>query len=76
MSFKDTYPDFAAIQGHIKRANAERSVYIASHLTDAILGAVRGLKRLVQATSTGIAAEREVPSTHGKTQPAYPARAA
>lgn len=59
MSFKDTYPEFAAIEGHIKRAHAERSVYIASIVAEAILGAVRVLKRLVHATGSGIAAERE-----------------
>jgi len=59
MSFKNNYPDFAAIEGHIRHARAERAVAIASFLADAILGTVRGIKRLAFATGTGIAAERD-----------------
>ena len=59
MSFKDSYPEFAAVEAHIRRAHAERSVYIAAVLSDAILAAVRGIKSLAAATGSGLAAERE-----------------
>lgn len=59
MSFKDRYPDYAAIEAHIRHARAERSVVIAAGLTSAILWIARGLKRVAQATGSGIAAERE-----------------
>ena len=42
MSFKDTYPDFAAIEGHIRRARAERSVAVATMITNALVGIGRG----------------------------------
>jgi len=59
MSFKDTYPQYAAIEAHIRHARVERSVAIAALLTDAILAVGRGFKRLVNATGTGIAADRD-----------------
>jgi hypothetical protein len=59
MSFKDKYPDFAAIEGHIRRARAERAVAIATMLTNAIMGVVNGVKRLGSATGKGLAAERD-----------------
>lgn len=59
MSFKNNYPDFAAIEGHIRNARAERAVAIASFLSDAILATVRGLKRVAVATGSGISAERD-----------------
>jgi hypothetical protein len=46
-SFKDRYPEFAAIEHHIRRANAERSVYIAGVIAEGITAVVRGLRRLV-----------------------------
>lgn len=66
MTFKDQYPDFATIEEHIRRARAERAVWIASWLSGVILAAGRGLKRLATnvgkfmvATGNGLAAERE-----------------
>lgn len=48
-NFKDIYPEYAAIEAHIRRARAERSVYIA-HLIVRMLTAVgRGLKSLTSA---------------------------
>jgi len=59
MSFKDTYPEFAAIEGHIRAARAERSVAIAAVLSDAIVAVIGGLKQLGAATGSSLAAERE-----------------
>jgi len=59
MHFKDKYPDFAAIEDHIRRARAERSVAIATWLANAVLGLSGGIKRLVDQTTTGLAAERD-----------------
>jgi hypothetical protein len=59
VSFKNDYPDFASIEGHIRHARAERAVAIASLLTDAILSTVRGAKRLASAAGSGLAAERD-----------------
>ena len=58
-SFKDQYPDFAAIEGHIRRARAERSVYIAMAITDGLVALGRGFKWLAGATGRGLAAERD-----------------
>jgi len=46
MSFKSRYPDFAAIERQVRQARAERAVAIATACADAIMAAVRGLKRL------------------------------
>ena len=59
MKFKDQYPDFAAIEKHIRRAHAERSVAIAAFLSDVVVTTVRGLKRLATAVGGGLAAERD-----------------
>ena len=57
MKFKDQYPDFAAIEQHIRRARAERQVAIATFFVDAILATGRGLKRITQGFGQGVAAE-------------------
>jgi hypothetical protein len=44
--FKSSYPDFAAIEAHIRRARAERSVAVAQFLADVIVGTARGLKKM------------------------------
>ena len=46
MDFKNSYPDFAAIEAHIRRARVERSVAIAQFLADALVGTWRGLKKV------------------------------
>ena len=46
MDFKNSYPDFAAIEEHIKRARIERSVAIAQYLADVIVGTWRGLRNI------------------------------
>jgi hypothetical protein len=49
MSFKDSYPEYAAIEEHIRRAHLERSVAIAHFLADVAVGTIGGLKRLARA---------------------------
>ena len=46
MDFKDSYPDFAAIENHIRRARVERSVAIAQFLAGALVGTWRGLRNM------------------------------
>jgi len=49
MSFKETYPDFAAIEEHIRRARIERSVAVAHYIVEFITDTVGGLKKLARA---------------------------
>jgi len=53
MDFKDKYPDFAAIEHHIRQARAERSVAIAMALAGLVMTLVKGLKRLTQVSAAG-----------------------
>ena len=46
MDFKDSYPDFAAIESHVKHARLERSVAIAQFLADAAVGTGRGVRNI------------------------------
>ena len=59
MSFKTKYPDFAAVEHHIRRARAERAVAIATWLSGAVLAVGGGIKRLVEVTGNGLATERD-----------------
>jgi hypothetical protein len=59
MDFKDTYPDFVAIEEHIKKARLERSLAIAQFVAGATLSIGRGLKKLSQSMGRGLAAERD-----------------
>ena len=59
MDFKTAYPAFAAIEQHIHRAHAERSVYLAHVIAGAIETAARGLKRLASSMGANLAAERD-----------------
>ena len=59
MDFKDTYPDFAVIEKHIKRARVERSVALAQVFADAITSIGRGLRNLGDSMGKGLAAERD-----------------
>jgi hypothetical protein len=52
VDFKHSYPDFAAIEEHIKRARLERSLAIAHFIADLAAGAIRGVKRLVRSIDT------------------------
>ena len=46
MDFKNSYPDFAPIEAHIRRARIERSVAIAQFLADVLVGTWRGLRQM------------------------------
>jgi hypothetical protein len=59
MDFKTKYPDFAAVEEHVRRARAERSVAIAHMLIDVWESTHRGLLRLARALSSGFDAERD-----------------
>ena len=52
MSFKHEYPDYAAIEAHIRRARIERSVVVSQMIVDALTAVGRGLKRLVSRPAT------------------------
>lgn len=59
MDFKTKYPDFAAVEKHIHRAHAERSVYLAHVIVGLIEAAGRGFRKVADAMGTGLDAERE-----------------
>ena len=46
MDFRTEYPEYAPIEQHIRRARAERSVYIATVLANGIHAVTRGIRRL------------------------------
>ena len=46
MSFKHEYPDYAAIEAHIRRARIERSVALSQMIVAGITATGRGLKWL------------------------------
>ena len=52
MDFKDAYPDYVAIEEHIKRARLERSLAVAQLIADITDSGWRGLKRIVTAVGT------------------------
>ena len=49
MAFKNSYPDFVAIEEHIRRARAERSLAIAHMIADIAATTIRGLRKFGQA---------------------------
>lgn len=63
MTFKDQYPDFAAVESHIRRARAERSLYIAHMIAGFVASIVGGLRKLGSAHQlAAIADQRAVES--------------
>ena len=56
MKFNDQYPDFAEVAHHIRRARAERVVFLANVVSDVVTAVGRGLRNLVSA-GTGRAAD-------------------
>ena len=57
--FKTKYPEFAQVEDLIRKAQLERSVAIATWLADVVVSVGRGIKRLVAATGSSLAAERD-----------------
>jgi hypothetical protein len=47
MRFQDKYPDFAAIEQQVRRAQAERALYIATLIADGVAAIVGGVRRLL-----------------------------
>ena len=45
MDFKNSYPEYAAIEQHIRRARAERSVAIAHFIVEGVMATLRGLRK-------------------------------
>ena len=48
MDFKTRYPDYAAVETLIRRARAERSLYLGELIADALFAGWTTLRRLVQ----------------------------
>ena len=59
MRFSETYPDYASVEEHVRRARAERAVYLASAITQFVVAVSNGLKRAVASTAKSMEAERE-----------------
>ena len=59
MDFKDRYPDFASIEHHIRRAQAERSVAVAHAIASMIVIIGRGFRKLGDVMWNGLGAERD-----------------
>lgn len=59
MSFSNRYPEYAAIEQHIRRAHAERSVAIAHLFAGAVVATIRGVQRLVDSLGDGLQADHE-----------------
>ena len=58
-SFKETYPEYAAIEHHIRRARAERSVAIAHAIAGFIDVVGRGFRKFADVMGRGLEAERD-----------------
>ena len=58
MKFSQTYPDYAAVEDHIRRARAERAVYVANAITEFVMAVAGGLKRA--AARVGQSMDREI----------------
>ncbi len=59
MNFKEKYPDFAAIEGHIRAARVERAVYLSQAIIGGIEATLAGLKKLGAFAARNVAAERD-----------------
>lgn len=64
--FRSEYPDFAAIERHIRRAHAERAVAVATLIAEAVAGAIKGTRSLFarprpQARRRGLVVRAAVP---------------
>ena len=59
MDIKNDYPEYASIEEHIRKANAERSVYIAHLLANGVERMVRGLRSVFLDLGSGLQADWE-----------------
>ena len=53
----ENYPEYAAIEQHIRRAKAERAVYIADLLARAVASASRGIRQFAAGIRHGVKLE-------------------
>ncbi|HEY2627839.1 MAG TPA: hypothetical protein VGI57_01870 [Usitatibacter sp.] len=64
MDFKTRYPEYASVEEHVRHAHAERAVYVAHLLADAIYRVMRGVKAFGASVSATIEArEKEAGET-------------
>lgn len=59
MDFKSRYPDFAAVEKHIRKARAERAVYLAHAIVGFIESTGRGFTRIADFMGNGLAADHD-----------------
>jgi hypothetical protein len=59
VDIKNEYPDFATVEGHIRRARLERSLAVSQALVNAGEAIGRGLRRAADALGRGLDAERD-----------------
>ena len=59
MDIKTTYPEYAPIEEHIRRARIERSVAIAHAIAGLVDAIVRGTRKLADSMSAVNAAEAD-----------------
>ena len=62
MSFKDDYPEYAAIEQHIRRAHAERAVAIASLLANGLASIARLFTRATESPAATVSERRAIES--------------
>ena len=59
MSFRTQYPEYAAIETHIRRAHAERSVYVAHLIASLAESVIRGTRRFFDSMGRNVQAAHE-----------------
>ncbi len=59
MDIRTQYPDFAAVEEHVRRAHAERSLVLGQMFADLAVAIGRGLKNLAASMQRGYEAERD-----------------
>lgn len=59
MNFKEKYPDFAAIEEHIRAARIERAVYLSQVIVGAVQTVMDGARRLAAFAARSVEAERD-----------------
>ena len=59
MDFKTSYPEYAVIEEHIRKARIERAVAVSHYLVGAGDAVARALKRLAASIGNGLEAERD-----------------
>lgn len=60
MSFNTDYPEYSAIEEHIRRAHAERSVAIAHMIANAVAAVISGFRQMRAGLAHGVKLERDI----------------